>query len=199
VLTGKAVLPFSLLVGDPSAARGTCDFVGINLYYRDQVAFDWRHASELFGRRFPLHGSPQGDDWRDPNYSEVYPQAIRRVAQRVRAFGKPIYVTENGLADPRDRLRPWQIAAATHALHDALAAGCDLHGYFYWSLVDNFEWSEGWRMRFGLIALDLATQARTPRPSATLYSAIAHANVLTPAMVREYAPNAPAEIFERGQ
>ncbi len=195
VLTGKAAFPFSLFAGDLSEARGACDFVGINLYYRDQVAFDPRRPTELFGRRFPLPGSPQGDDGSTPVYSEVYPEAIRRVAERVRVFGRPIYVTENGLADPRDRLRPWQIASAVRSLHGAIAAGIDLRGYYYWSLVDNFEWSEGWRMRFGLVALDPVSQTRTPRPSAALYSAIARANALRVEIVREHAPDALAETF----
>jgi beta-glucosidase len=50
--------------------------------------------------------------------------------------------------------------------------GYDVRGYFHWSLVDNFEWSEGWHLRFGLYALDEATQQRTPRPSAELYRQI---------------------------
>jgi beta-glucosidase len=170
--------------------------VGINLYYRDQVAFDLRQPRALFVRRYTLPGSPQGDDGREPVYSEVYPAAIRRVAERVRPLGKPIYVTENGLADPRDRLRPWQIVSAVRELHAAISAGIDLRGYFYWSLLDNFEWSEGWRMRFGLVALDPATQVRTPRPSAALYGAIARANALTAEMVRELAPGALGALAE---
>jgi beta-glucosidase len=197
VRSGRAAAPLSLLAGDLSAARGTYDYVGINLYYRDQVAFDLRQPRTLFSRRYALPGSPQGDDGREPVYSEVHPAAIRRVAERMRPLGKPIYVTENGLADPRDRLRPWQIVSAVRELHGAISAGIDLRGYFYWSLLDNFEWSEGWRMRFGLVALDPATQVRTPRPSAALYSAIAHANALTAQMVRELAPGALGALAER--
>jgi beta-glucosidase len=130
-----------------------------------------------------------------PAYSEVFPGAVTQVARRVASFGKPIYITENGLSDPDDRLRPWQLASAVKAMHAAIAGGVDLRGYYHWTLVDNFEWAEGWHMRFGLVALDERTQQRTPRPSAALYGAIAHANALTPAMVREFARSSVDELF----
>ena len=186
VLTGAAVFPLSLLVGNLSEVLGTCDYVGINTYYRDLVAFDPRRPLELFGRRFGRPGSPHGDAGVELITGEIYPAGIARLAARAAAFGKPIYVTENGVADASDRLRPWLLAAAARALHEAISAGHDVRGYYHWSLVDNFEWAEGWKLRFGLAALDVATQKRTPRPSAALYSAIAHANALTPEMLEEY-------------
>ena len=196
VRTGSAIVPFRLVAGNLASVRGACDFAGVNLYYRDQVRFDPRHIGEAFGRRSTRPGAPQGTDTTGaPAYSEVYPEAIAVVARRVAAMGKPIYVTENGLSDPDDRLRPWQLALAVKTLHEVIEQGVDLRGYYYWSLVDNFEWAEGWHMRFGLVALDERTQARTPRRSAGLYSAIAHANALTPAMLREYAPDALAQVF----
>ena len=60
--------------------------------------------------------------------------------------------------------------AHLRACHDALAAGVDLRGYFVWSLLDNFEWAEGYRQRFGIVHVDFATQARTPKASAVWYS-----------------------------
>lgn len=190
VLTGQSVFPFSLFAGDLRAVRGTCDFVGLNAYARDLVAFDLRYPLEVFGRRFTAPGAPQGDLGVGHLYSEAYPQGLVRLIQRVAAFGQPIYITENGIADASDRLRPWLLVAAVRAMHQALAAGADVRGYYHWSLTDNFEWAEGWGMRFGLIALDPATQIRTPRRSAALYNAIAHANALTLAMIAEYAPDA---------
>jgi beta-glucosidase len=195
VLTGRACFPFSLFAGDVSAVQGTCDYVGINIYARDLVTFDPRRPTELFGRRFAAPGAPRGDGGVDALYGEVYPAGIARVARRVAVFDRPIYVTENGVADATDRLRPWVIARAVRALHEAIAAGIELRGYFHWSLLDNFEWDEGWSMRFGLVALDEQTQRRTPRPSAALYSAIAHANELTPAMLRRYCPEAVRDVF----
>jgi beta-glucosidase len=196
VLTGRAAFPFGLFAGDLTEVKGTCDWVGINVYARDLVAFDLRAPTTLFGRRFAAPGAPQGDKGVDSLFGGIYPAGIARVARRVSAFGKPIYVTENGVADASDRLRPWLIAHAVRAMHDAIAEGIDLRGYFHWSLVDNFEWDEGWGMRFGLYALDEKTQQRAPRPSAALYGSIARANTLTPEMLPEHAPEIPPdEIF----
>ncbi len=71
-----------------------------------------------------------------------------------------------------DRIRPWLMKAAVKQMRKLLADGVDLRGYFHWSLTDNFEWNEGWHLRFGLIELDPKTQARKPRPSAELYAEI---------------------------
>ncbi len=76
------------------------------------------------------------------------------------------------MPDRADRIRPWLIESAIGQMRDLLSEGVDLRGYFHWSLTDNFEWNEGWHLRFGLIELDPITQARTPRPSAQLYAEI---------------------------
>lgn len=193
--TGAAAFPFSLFAGDLGGVRSTCDFMGINTYYRDRVTFDPRVVGELFGRRFTPSHAPRGDYSAELGYGESYPRGILGIARCIAPLGIPMYVTENGIADASDHLRPWLIATAARAMHDAIAEGIDLRGYYHWSLVDNFEWAEGWRMRFGLIELDAATQQRTMRPSGELYSAIAHANALTPAMLAAYAPDVLAEIF----
>lgn len=185
--TGRAAPLFARLAGDLSLARGTFDFFGFNTYSRDLVAFDTRKASELFGRRFAAPGSPRGDQGIGDTFNEIYPQGIARVCRRLQALGKPIYVTESGVADRDDRLRPWVIAEAVRAMAAARQAGADVRGYYHWSLVDNFEWAQGWLLRFGLIALDPATQTRTPRRSAALLAAVARANGLTPAILAEFA------------
>lgn len=195
VRVGSGALPFRPLLGDLGAVRDTCDFVGINTYYRDLVAFDPRQPLELFARRTIAPGARQGDAPSGMSWGEVYPQALLALAERVRAYGKPIYVTESGVADARDTLRPWVLAIGLKAVHEAIARGCDVRGYYHWSLVDNFEWAEGWGMRFGLVALDPVTQTRTPRLSAAFYSAIAQANALTPALVAQYAPDALQDVF----
>ena len=186
VLTGRSVFPFNLLAGKLHAVRGSCDFIGINIYYRERVAFDLHHASELFGRRFSPANTPHGDPGVNDFFGEVYPEGILRVAQRLAVFGKPIYITEHGVADRTDRIRPWVIEQGVRSIHAALRQGLDVRGYYHWSLVDNFEWAEGWRSRFGLAALDIATQERTLRPSGQFYGAIASANALTGDMVRQF-------------
>lgn len=186
VFAGDASFPTRLLAGDLSDVRGTFDYIALNCYGRDLVRCDPRLPLELFGRRFAPPGVPQGDIGVGELYGEIYPAGIGRVIDRVRHLGKPIYITENGVADREDRLRPWVIAEAARAMHAAIARGADVRGYYHWSLVDNFEWAEGWGMRFGLFGLDPTTQARTARPSADLYAAIARANALTPAMLAHY-------------
>jgi len=63
-----------------------------------------------------------------------------------------------------------------------------VQGYYHWTLTDNFEWAEGWTLPFGLVELDPQTQARTPRPSADLYAAIAQGDAITPELLDAYAP-----------
>ena len=77
-------------------------------------------------------------------------------------------MTENGIADAEDRLRPAFIRDSLAALDRACRRGTDVRGYFHWSLLDNFEWDDGFHGRFGLCAVDFdkADVPRTPRPSA---------------------------------
>ncbi len=195
IQTGQARPLISALAGDLSEVRGTCDYVGFNLYFRYLVRLSLRHAAELFGERSVPPGAICGDVDDDAQYGELFPAGIERMAKAMAALGKPVYVTESGVSDRHDTWRPWVIARGVKAMHDALAGGVDLRGYYHWSLVDNFEWREGWRMRFGLFGLDERTQQRARRPSADLLGAIARANALTPDMVATYAPASLDEIF----
>jgi beta-glucosidase len=94
----------------------------------------------------------------------------------------PVYITENGAAfyDPPvadgnrvcDPLRAEYLRTHLTALHQALAAGADVRGYFAWSLLDNFEWSHGYSKRFGIVHVDFETQKRTPKDSARFYAQV---------------------------
>jgi len=75
-----------------------------------------------------------------------------------------------------------------------MAEGVDVRGYYHWTLVDNFEWAEGWALRFGLVALDVETQSRIPRPSASVYSDIIRANAITRETAEAYAPESLGDI-----
>lgn len=70
-----------------------------------------------------------------------------------------------------------------------------MKGYFHWSLVDNFEWAEGWTLRFGLIEVDPETQARRPRRSADLYAEICRANALSSETIARYTPELMKAMF----
>jgi beta-glucosidase/6-phospho-beta-glucosidase/beta-galactosidase len=121
---------------------------------------------------------------------------VRIAVERAARLKKPIYILENGVPDAEDRIRPWLLLNTLKELHALVGEGHDIRGYFHWTLVDNFEWTEGWNLRFGLAALDPVTQARTMRPSGLLYRAIARGNGIPSRMVEEYfstRESSPAE------
>jgi len=78
-------------------------------------------------------------------------------------FKKPIYITENGIADSLDDRRKKWIDRHLYATYKAIKDGYDVRGFYYWTLTDNFEWAEGYKMKFGLYHTNLETQQRTLR------------------------------------
>jgi beta-glucosidase len=185
---GRPAFPFNLMNGDLAGAKGTCDFVGLNVYSRFHVAFSLNHRAQLFGNVFVPEDVPQGDSGVEKPYGEAYPGAIRTAVQRASKLGKPIYILENGVPDAEDRIRPWLIVNAVQELYRLIEQGNDIRGYFHWTLTDNFEWSEGWKLRFGLVALDPSTQERKLRNSGRLYSAIARGNGLSAEVAQQLLP-----------
>ncbi len=119
----------------------------------------------------------------------VDPRGLTALLLRV-AHDRPdleLLVTENGAAFPdvagpdgrvADADRVAYLRAHLAAVHDAITAGARVGGYFVWSLLDNFEWSHGYAKRFGIVAVDYATQRRTPKDSAHYYAAVARANAV---------------------
>ncbi len=127
-------------------------------------------------------------------YGEAYPKAVRRAVKRVLGLRKPIYILENGVPDATDRIRPWLLVNVVKELHSLIREGHDIRGYFHWTLTDNFEWTEGWNLRFGLVELDPETQERTIRPSGRLYAEIARNNALNPELLDAYGSTPPAQV-----
>ena len=177
---GEPGFPLNLIDKDFGGTRGACDFVGLNVYSRFHVAFSLQHAAQLFCDVHVPKDVPQGDSGIEKPYGEAFPAAISAAVQRAARLGKPLYLLENGVPDSLDRIRPWLIVNAVRETQRLIEEGNDLRGYFHWTLTDNFEWSEGWGLKFGLIELDRATQRRAMRGSGRLYSAIVKANGLTP-------------------
>ncbi|MBN1658606.1 MAG: glycoside hydrolase family 1 protein [Anaerolineae bacterium] len=159
------------------------DFFGLNYYSRQRVSL----AGGPLMR--PTPGAEISDFGRHGTYGEIYPAGLYQTIQRVARFGKPIYITENGLPDADDDQRPRFLVTHLAAMQRAIAQGADVRGYYHWSFTDNFEWAEGWALRFGLVHLDPTTQLRTPRPSAALYSRIIAENAITGDMIATYAPD----------
>lgn len=146
--------------------QGTLDFIGINYYSRQLMRID------------PLRGGLVIDQYpgvvRSSLGIEVYPKGLYDSINFVAQFGLPIIVTENGIADETDELRPDYI-------HDHLAEmsrfmrdrpDVPVLGYVYWSLTDNFEWEKGFTPRFGLYEVNYETLERTMRPSAAAFAEI---------------------------
>jgi beta-glucosidase len=107
----------------------------------------------------------------------------------------PIIITENGVEDDQDKMRPRYIAQHLQQVWRAVNFNWPVKGYYHWSLVDNFEWERGWTQRFGLWGLDLETQARIRRPSVDLYAEICKENGLSSEMVQQYAPEVLEKMF----
>ena len=117
--------------------------------------------------------APDGAELTQMNY-EFYPQALEHVLRTVaQSFHGDLIVTENGIATADDTRRVAFIEQALTGVQNCLADGLPIKGYFYWSLMDNFEWQKGFAMNFGLIAVDRATMARTPKPSLTVLGSAA--------------------------
>ena len=172
-------------------AKGTQDFLGLNYYSQDTVAFDLLRPSELFGRRY----YPKGSDIAEGGMNANLPEGLFNSIKWALQFNVPILITENGIEDAKDSLRPRYMAGHIHQLWRAVNYNWPVRGYFWWSLVDNFEWERGWTQRFGLWELDVETQARRKRPSADLYAAICKENGLTSEMVQKYCPEVYADMF----
>ncbi len=111
---------------------------------------------------------------------EVWPEALEGTIRRAweKTNGLPVYVTENGIGTGDDAQRIDYVGRALAGVGRCLADGLDVRGYFYWSLLDNFEWVLGYGPTFGLVAVDRQTFERLPKPSATWLGGIARANAL---------------------
>jgi beta-glucosidase len=154
--------------GDFERMGAPCDFLGINYYWKNVV----RAGETALGQAAKGEYTSAG--------GQTYPAGLIEIPQKLYArYGRlPILITENGLYEqndpPTDGLcddpnRVQFLKDHTAAVAAALAQGIDLRGYFVWTLMDNFEWSEGYLPRLGLYYTDYATQQRIPKRSALWY------------------------------
>lgn len=140
------------------------DFIGLNYYFHNRIKFPFQKRNE--NKRLNDLG------W------EIYPEGIYYVLKELQKYERPVYITENGLADKADILRKDFIRDHLYWVHKAIEEGVDIRGYFYWSLMDNFEWEKGFEPKFGLIRIDYRTLERKFRPSANFYAKISKENAL---------------------
>ena len=109
---------------------------------------------------------------------DSYPQGICNALLMLKRYGKPVYVSEAGIADAADRMRAEYIKQLVSCMYAAIQKGVDVRGYMYWSLMDNYELAQGYTKRFGLVEVNFETQERKIRPSAYVYKQICEANAL---------------------
>lgn len=140
----------------------TQDFVGLNYYFHSKIDYG-------FGK------SHSYEKMSDLGWG-LHPEGIYHVLRDLQKFHKPIYIMENGLADKGDQHRSWYIQEILTNVHKAIEIGVDVRGYFHWSLIDNFEWAEGFHPRFGLYEVDFSTFERKARSSAEYYRDICENN-----------------------
>ncbi len=154
------------------------DFIGVNYYFHQRV-------KRAKGRGF-IYVDVRSEEKRESSDLgwEVFAPGLFNVLMDLRKYKKPMYVTENGISTTNDDKRVRYIVVHLKELYHALEAGLDVKGYFHWSLLDNFEWSQGFTPRFGLIEVNYKTFKRTPRPSAFIYSQICRDNEIDHELLR---------------
>ncbi len=172
-------------------AKGTQDYLGVNYYTRDLVSFNLLYANQLFGHRYYRPDA----ELSGTGFLAHEPEGMFEALKWALQFNVPIIITENGVEDAEDHLRPKSLVENLHQVWRAINFNWPIKGYFHWSLVDNFEWERGWTQRFGLWELDEATQARKKRPSVDLYAEICRNNAITSEAVAKYAPTVFGKMF----
>jgi beta-glucosidase len=140
-------------------------FLGVNYYSRVHIRF--RGFTGVVGEF--LYRDPESRGLTDTGW-EIHPHGFGRVLREAEGAGLPILVTENGVATRDDGVRRTFLREHALVLAQRRADGARIDGYFHWSLIDNFEWLEGFRPRFGLFEVDYATFERRRRPSADLFA-----------------------------
>ncbi|CAN5361978.1 GH1 family beta-glucosidase [soil metagenome] len=161
--------------GDFETTAAPIDFLGLNVYSRVVV------SAENYNPQWWVAGDTHpGGNFLD-NGMEFYPKSVYDaifMAKNEYGFGRPIYITENGVADAHTELvdgviddaeRVRYVAGFLEWIAKAIEDGADVRGYYLWSLMDNFEWAAGFSQRFGLVHVDTETLERTPKASALWY------------------------------
>lgn len=146
------------------------DFIGLNHYFHNRIKFSWKNPFKSFNQNENKETTDM--DW------EIYPQSIYHCLKDLKKYDLPVYIFENGIADEKDEKRADYIRNYLRYVHRAIREGVDVQGYFYWSLLDNFEWREGYAKRFGLVDVNYKTLERKVRPSAKAYARICRENKL---------------------
>jgi beta-glucosidase len=156
-------------------AKDYQDFLGVNYYFHEKVNFSLTNlpSVEIDGKVKSGNREVSDLEW------EIFPEGIFYVLKFLKEYNLPIYITENGLADAKDSRRAKFIMDHLKWIHKAINdEGIDVRGYLYWSLLDNFEWADGFEPRFGLVEMDYKNMKTKIRPSAYEYAKICKNNAI---------------------
>ncbi len=177
--------------------RNKLDWIGINYYTRivishsEEPLIPFSEATDFkielgYGVNCTPNAQSRGERPTSDFGWELFPEGLRDIINDTAKYGLPMYITENGIADAHDILRPKYLVSHIEAMLKAINDDKrDVRGYFHWALTDNYEWAEGFSKRFGLVAVDLETKERKPRESADIFKQIA-TNGLDEKLIKKY-------------
>ncbi|MEA1937299.1 MAG: glycoside hydrolase family 1 protein [Patescibacteria group bacterium] len=143
------------------------DFLGVNYYFHDRVKIV---------SKFPFFKIENKNKKVSDLGWEIFPKGIYEALKNLQEYNLPIYITENGLADKKDKNRAEFIREHLKYVHKAISEGVNVKGYLHWSLLDNFEWADGFKPRFGLVEMDYEKMEVKIRESAREYAEICGKN-----------------------
>ena len=172
-------------------SRGSHDFLGINYYFHAR----FKHHNWIPQKVNPGLQTHEASDlgW------EIYPEGIFDVLTDL-SDDIPIYITECGIATTNDDRRNRFLVMYLQEVARAIKAGVNVRGFFYWSLLDNFEWHLGFEPRFGLVEVDYKTKERHIRSSALVYTDIIQHNGIPHSLLRFLGHTVQAsEVLEKRQ
>ena len=144
---------------------GKFDFLGVQYYGKAFIKFPFKYIRD---RKYAKEADDLGWD--------IYPKGLYYILKKYKKYKLPIYITESGLPDADDMKRERFIKEHLYWINKAMEEGVDVRGYYYWSLLDNFEWDKGFWPRFGLMEVNRKTMERKIRKSALSYAEICKNN-----------------------
>ena len=154
------------------------DFLGINYYFHFRINNVVLKTFDFFVNSYIEHREMSSVGW------EIYPQGIFDVLLDMKKYNLPIYITENGIATVDENKRTRYLVSYLKEIYHAMCAKASIKGYFYWSLIDNFEWEKGFSPRFGLVEVNYRTFERNIRSTARVYSHICRENAIKPYLLK---------------
>ena len=169
IVKGRVLIPG--LRREKLPVRNAIDFIGLNYYFRQFIHYQRPFLKNPLGEVCSLAHHKNAGDTTDMGW-EIYPEGLHEVLKGFSRYRLPIIITENGLATKDDSVRTRYIRSHLAQLLRATGEGSPVIGYLHWSLLDNFEWADGYGKRFGLVGVDYKTQERTIKDSARYYASV---------------------------